>query len=392
MKKQNQNVVNEVVAEDVNVEEIKGGKTMKKISNNKFVKKEETRKEEKKAEMKANQEKEILDAVEPVDITGVMKAVEDKEANCFRDENGNACNVRGGKYLQKPLNLGGSQWTVAAKTEEELEAKEKAIKEQGLSGDGMYHKILNIGGYQCDCCGATLEELEEDILAAKKYAKKLSEGHLLYDTDTAEQLVDAGLDKEQLEEIKVNNRRYIINYNNLIINNEGKEVKCPCVLTFEGDLLVSLEGLSSLLTKEDVKTILLERLNSYLKDHNDPLDDYESYDDEEDYDEDYDDEDDYDDDYCDDEEDELDYDQGYEDGYNIGYQDGKETGYDEGQENGYNKGHENGYDEGYDEGYDVGHDIGCGEGHAVGYKEGQKDGINLGYNKGIKDCIEAMDD
>jgi hypothetical protein len=370
MKKLNQKDV-KVVAEDVKVEEeVKGGMNMKTLQNNKFIKKDEFRKEEKKAEIKQKKEQEILDSINPVDITGVMKAVENKEAYCFRNEEGEAQYVGGGKYLQKPLNLGGSQWTIAAKTEEELAAKEKAIKEEGLSGDGLYHKTLTIGGYPCECVGATPEELDLDILAAKKYAKKLSEGSILHDTDTAEQLCDAGLEKESLEEIKVDNNRYIINYNNIIINNEGEEVVCPCILTFEGDLVVSLEGLSSSLSKEDTKTILVERLKNYLKDHYDPLDDYEEYDDEEDYRDYYNEEEGYEDD--DEEEEGGEYEEGYNDGYSGGYDDG----YDIGKGVGYTLGTsdtEKKIKEASDEAFDDGKRVGYGVGYIQGRLHSEDD-------------------
>lgn len=270
MKKEEINVTTNSTTEN-NVTSVK--KEDKKM-NNKFVKAREAEQVAKQEAKKAADKQARLDAIKPIDVVETIDEVVSNEARTYRDENGNSLGTNGGKLYQKPITIDGKSTTIAADSLEALEALDEAIK-NGFSGDGKFHKTLCIGGMMCDCVGATPEELEADIAAAEDYAKKHSKGSILRDIDTAEQLVDAGYSKEELEQVDGKDGcRYLISYGEKRIMAES------------GETIVSLEDLSSELSRADMKTLLVERLNNYIDEH--VCDDCE----EDDYD---DDEDEYDD-------------------------------------------------------------------------------------------------
>lgn len=248
---------------------INGGGKM----NNKFKQAREAEQVAKQEAKKAADRQARLDAIEPIDVVETIDEVVSKEARTYRDENGNSLGTNGDKLYQKPITIDGKSTTIAAESLEALEALDEAIK-NGLSGDGKFHKTLCIGGMMCDCVGATPEELEADIAAAEDYAKKHSKGSILRDIDTAEQLVDAGYSKEELEQVEgKDGSRYLISYGEKRIMAES------------GETIVSLEDLSSELSRADMKTLLVERLNNYIDEHicddceedcdDDEYDDYE---------------------------------------------------------------------------------------------------------------------
>ena len=185
-----------------------------------------------------------LDAIQPKDIVGTMDDVENNIANMYRDEEGNARNVRGGAYVQIPSKNGG---TIAAKTQEELEVI-KAREENGIQGDQLLHKVVVINGISCECVGATEEELEADIKAAENYAKA-HPTHMFRDTDIAEQLLDAEYKQEDLEQVEVNGETYLISY---------AEKR---VMNLDGTTAVNLEDIPENLSRASMKTILVDRLS-----------------------------------------------------------------------------------------------------------------------------------
>lgn len=210
----------------------------------------ETRKAEsakKEAERKAAARQARLDAIEPVDIVGTMEEVINNTVRVQCDQEDRPIGVNGGTLHQTIIKKDNKQICVAAATEADLDTKCEQIK-NGLFGDGMYHKQLTIGGYRVDCAGATLEELEKDIAAAEDYLKKHSNGHSIKDLIVAEQLVDCGYSPEDLEEVKGKRGKYLIVYSE------------RAILSLRGETVVSLEDISSPLFKQDIKTILLERL------------------------------------------------------------------------------------------------------------------------------------
>lgn len=185
-----------------------------------------------------------LDAISPKNIVETMDDIEAKVAHTYRDEEGVALNVTGGAYIQIPSENGG---TIAAKTQEELEAI-KARMEQGINGDQLLHKTVTINGISCECVGATEEELEADIKAAENYAKA-HPTNMLRDTDVAEQLLDAEYKKEDLEQVEVDNKTYLLSY---------KEKR---VMNLDGTTAANLEDIPEKLSKSSVKTILIDRLS-----------------------------------------------------------------------------------------------------------------------------------
>lgn len=264
-----------ISANNNNKPEGKGEAAMKNsIKERRAAELEAKKQAEKEAAKKAR-----LEAIEPVDIVGTMDEVTSNEARSYRDEDGRAIGTNRGKLYQKPIILNGQRTTIAAETPEALAAMEEAVA-NGLSGDGKFHKIVYINGKACDCAGSTPEELEADIAAAEDYAQKHIKGDVITDIDVAEQLVDAGYKKEDTEEIKVGYGRYILSY-------DGKYI-----MKLGGETVANLEDISSELSRKDIKTILLERLNKYLEEEakqyecccdDDDEDDYDEDDEYEDY-------------------------------------------------------------------------------------------------------------
>lgn len=185
-----------------------------------------------------------LDAIQPKDIPATMDDIKGKVAHTYRNEEGVALNVTGGAYIQIPSGKGG---TIAAKTQEELDAI-KARMERGIEGDQLLHKVVVINGISCECVGATEEELEADIKAAENYAKA-HPTHMLRDTDVAEQLLDAEYKKEDLEQVEVNGKTYLVSY---------KEKR---VMNLDGTTAANLEDIPEELSRASIKTILVDRLS-----------------------------------------------------------------------------------------------------------------------------------
>lgn len=199
----------------------------------------------KKAAEEAAKRQAELEAIEPKDIVGTIDEVTEGTAHACRDEEGNSKGTYGGEYTHQDRVNGK---VVAAKTQEELDAIKERMS-RGIEGDGLLHQVLSIGGMSCECVGATEEELQADIKAAENYAK--AHGHnILRDIDIAEQLVDAEYEKEDLEQVEANGNTYLISY---------KEKR---VMNLDGTTAVNLEDIKDKLSKETVKTILVERLNN----------------------------------------------------------------------------------------------------------------------------------
>ena len=208
------------------------------IKNNRSTEKRLEEEARKAAERQAE-----LNAITPKDIVSTMDEVADKTAHSYRDEDGNAAGTNGGAYIQVPVSGGR---TIAAKTQKEIDAIKERM-EKGIEGDGLLHKTVIINGMRCDCVGATEEELAEDIKKAENYAKAHG-SNILRDIDIAEQLVDAEYKKEDLEQIEVHGATYLISYSE------------KRVMRLDGTTVVNLDNISSTLSKEDIKTILMERM------------------------------------------------------------------------------------------------------------------------------------
>lgn len=209
-----------------------------------------TRENERRAREAAEREEERarrLSAIQPVDIVGTMDEVVNHVAIVSRDEEGNPVGLNSGELYQKPVIINGVPTTVGGDSAEAVDATIEEIN-NGRAGDGLYHRMVLINGYPCDCVGRTPEELEADIAAAEDYAQAHINGNLSRDLDVAEQLCDAGYRQEDLEQITLGNKRYLLSY-------EGRYI-----MDLNGSTQVSLEDIQATLGREDIKTLLLERL------------------------------------------------------------------------------------------------------------------------------------
>jgi len=271
--------------------------TIKERREQELQQKEAARVAEEKARVEAER-KAYLDSIEQKDIVDTIEEIENNVVRAARDENRNVLGINGGQYYQTSYK--GT--VISAKTLEELETIKERM-DNGIKGDGLLHKTVIIDGKSCDCTGRTEEELEADIRAAEEYAAAHRRYSMMISVPVAEELHEAEYKKEDLEQV---GERHLIVY---------PEKR---IMGLDGSTVVDLDDLHSNLEKEDVKTLLTERLNNALetKTHN--------YNDEDDYDDDYD----YDDDdYGYDEA----YDEGYDNGYKAGYCDGYEDGLEDGE-------------------------------------------------------------
>ena len=250
---------------------VNGGKIM---INNRIKQAREQYAAEQQAKAKEEAKAQRLAAIKPVDIVDTIDEVNNNIARAVRNEAGNSIGTNGGKLYQKPIKTAdGHLTTIAADSQEALDELEKNIA-LGLQGDGKYHKLVYIGGIPCDCAGKTLEELEEDIAAAEDYYKAHN-GNVLRDIDVAEQLVDAGYEKEDLKQVEGSNgETYLIDYDR------------KALMSLDGYTVVDLSELESKLTNEDIEKLLIEKLEAKIEEEAE----------EEEYDEYYDDDDDDDDD------------------------------------------------------------------------------------------------
>ena len=258
-----------------------------KIMENPIIAKRQAEAKAKEEAAKKAARKAKLEAIEPVDIIGTMGEIEDGIIRPVYDEEGRYQGVNGGELFQKPIKLHGKWTTISAKNPEDLLKLEKEI-EAGLQGDGMYHRSVIIGGNPCDCVGVDLEALEKDIDEAEEFYY----GHNIHDAYYAAPLLGAGYDKKDLEQLRGSDgRRYILSYKENVIMN------------LLWDIVANLDDLSSasLLSREDVKTLLVERLEAHIAEERTNIGEYNDFP-EDDWDDEYDEEnDEYEDDEDDDE-------------------------------------------------------------------------------------------
>ena len=257
---------------------INGGGKM----NNKFKQAREAEQVAKQEAKKAADRQARLDAIEPKDIVQTMDSVSSGWIRPYYNENGTCIGVDGGALYQKPITVDGKQIFIAAESPQALAEKEEQIK-NGMQGDGYYHQKLNIviNGKTfpyCSCAGKTIEELEQDIINAENYAKEHINGCVIYDADVANQLIDAGYDKTELEQITGKDGCiYVLSYTEKrMMVGSGADL---------GETVANLDDIDSELSRKDIKTILLGRLNNYIDEHicddceedcdDDECDDYE---------------------------------------------------------------------------------------------------------------------
>ena len=213
-------------------------------ANNKEVKTmgntiKENREREAQEKKEAARQK-FLASIEPKDYVSTMEEVINNTARLDKNASGETTGLNGGRLYQETLD---GRTTIAANSPEELQALKENIA-NGLQGDGKFHKIVFIKGVRCDCVGNTPEEVEADIAAAEEYMAAHGED-LFKHLEVAGQLVDAGYDQKDLEQI---------DKNAILCYSDG-----GYVMDTKGNTIANLEDIHSKLSKEDMKTILTER-------------------------------------------------------------------------------------------------------------------------------------
>ena len=236
---------------------------------------EETIREEKRvAEEKARlaaERKAYLDSIEQKDIVATMEDTATNRVRSQRTEDNYLVGINGGKYYQEFYK----GQVITGKSPEELEILKSQI-DQGIQGDGKFHKTVWIDGKKCDCTGATIEELEADIKAAEEFAAAHRNYSMYKAVPTAEDLDEAGYRQEDLEQVRDSEG----NLKDDLICYDGNYI-----MGINGETKVDLSDLTSKLNRQDVKTLLVERLEVKEAEETTDLEEDEYYEDNEYYDE-----------------------------------------------------------------------------------------------------------
>lgn len=177
------------------------------------------------------------------------------------------------------IPVGGSNgelWTVVngkpifGKTEEELEATKDRMS-RGIQGDGYLYKEINLNGYKVICKGKTEEELNADVLAAKKFAATHKNTSWQQAAMSAITFVKANYKPDDVERVKVLGYTVYILY--------------PQKLVVDGnfEIIADLSEITSELNKQDIKTLLVRKVEDIIKDYSEDVYDEDDNGDEEDY-------------------------------------------------------------------------------------------------------------
>ena len=208
----------------------------------------------KKAAEAAAAHEAALKDIKPLNIVETLKQLEEEktDARVVCDKDGNPIAVCGGKYLCESYK--GE--VIGATTQEKLDAI-KARIDNGIHGDGLLHKMVTVNGKSIPCVGATEKEIDADIKSIEVYSKE----HPVEprrDLTVATMLKEAGYKSANLEQIAVEGKDYLLVY-------EGLEGEKNLVMDLEGNSIVSLQDIPDELCRETVKKLLLERLNTKIK-------------------------------------------------------------------------------------------------------------------------------
>lgn len=220
------------------------------------------------AETKAAEE-ERLDNLPEASLQDDMHAVATNKLNVVEIDN---------------VPVGGSNgelWTIVngkpifGNSQEELEATKDRMS-RGIQGDGYLYKELELNGHKVVCKGKTEEELNADILAAKEFAATHRNTSWEQAAMSAVTFVGANYKPEDVEEVEV------LGYSVYIIY--------PQKLVVDGnfEIMADLSEITSELNKQDIKTLLVHKVEDIIKDCREDAYDEDDYEDDEDY---------YDDDY-----------------------------------------------------------------------------------------------
>lgn len=175
----------------------------------------------------------------------------------------------------------GELWTIVdgkpifGKSQEELEATKDRMS-RGIHGDGYLYKELDLDGNRVVCKGRTEEELNADILAAKEFAATHRNTSWQQAAMSAVTFVGANYKPEDVEEVEV------LGYTVYIIY--------PQKFVVDGnfEIMANLSEITSELNKQDIKTLLVHKVEDIIKNYHEDVYDEDDYEDDEDY---------YDDDY-----------------------------------------------------------------------------------------------
>ncbi len=208
----------------------------------------------KKAAEAAAAHEAALKDIKPLNIVETLKQLEEQktDARVVCDKDGNPVAVCGGKYLCEVYK--GE--VIGATTQEKLDAIKTRI-DNGIHGDGLLHKMVTVNGKSIPCVGATEKEIEADIKSIEVYSKE-HPTEPRRDITVATMLKEAGYKSENLEQITVEGKDYLLVY-------EGLEGEKNLVMDLDGNSVVSLNDIPDELRKETVKMLLLERLNNKIK-------------------------------------------------------------------------------------------------------------------------------
>ena len=208
----------------------------------------------KKAAEAAAAHEAALKDIKPLNIVETLKQLEEEktDARVVCDKDGNPIAVCGGKYLCESYK--GE--IIGAATQEKLDAI-KARIDKGIHGDGLLHKMVTINGKSIPCVGASEKEIDADIKSIEVYSKE-HPTEPRRDLTVATMLKEAGYKSANLEQIAVEGKDYLLVY-------EGLEGEKNLVMDLEGNSIVSLQDIPDELCRETVKKLLLERLNTKIK-------------------------------------------------------------------------------------------------------------------------------
>lgn len=170
----------------------------------------------------------------------------------------------------------GELWTVVngkpvfGKTEEELEATKDRMS-RGIQGDGYLYKEINLNGYKVVCKGKTEEELNADVLAGKKFAATHKNTSWQQAAMSAVTFVEANYKPDDVERVKVLGYTVYILY--------------PQKLVVDGnfEIIADLSEITSELNKQDIKTLLVRKVEDIIKDYSEDVYDEDDHEEDDDY-------------------------------------------------------------------------------------------------------------
>lgn len=227
-------------------------KTIKEIRAEELKAREEAAKQQQEEDARQAHIAE-LEALPEKDSVATISEVREGTLRSDRDEEGRCKGVNGGKYFTKMVN----GQLVTAETKEGLAEAEERIK-NGIRGDGFLYKDVTILGHRFTLTGRNEEELDEDLRRAEVdiYSHK---DHFMFDVETAEDSFESGYTERELEEVTVKGRKFLISYPEFrAIDMEFEKYATAVEVT---DMPSIVKGNN----REEIKKLLLERLENYVE-------------------------------------------------------------------------------------------------------------------------------